>query len=72
VLEKVGSAPAYFTKRVLGRARWTKNRPCVIDDEFDAVTLLQTEPLANFEGNRDLTFAAYRAGSRHLYFTSLQ
>jgi hypothetical protein len=45
----------------------TENSTPVIHKELDTVAFLQAEAAADLKRNRDLPFAADRAGWRHLY-----
>jgi hypothetical protein len=44
----------------------------VVQIELDLVAIRHAQPLPDFEWDGDLPFAAYGAGSSHLYFTSLK
>src|ERR1700738_1911181 len=58
-----------------GTLRWAcraNGRSILVDDKFHAVSLLQSKPIPNLEGESDLTLAADCAGACHLYLPPLQ
>jgi hypothetical protein len=56
---------------ILGTGGGSENRTPVVHEELDTVAFLQAKTAPDFKWNRDLSFAADRAGRRHLYQPSL-